>query len=61
MFNLLEYRDYFIEVTYSPDDGGYYCFIIGRNGKDIDSTDIYKFKNNAIARAMQIIDNLKEI
>ena len=49
---LLEYKGYFIEVVYSPDDGGTYCLVIDKNGKTIDETDIYKFRNNAIGRAM---------
>ena len=58
MLKLLEYEAYFIEVVYSPDDGGTYCMIFNKNGQDIDETDIYKFRNNAIGRAMQIIDAL---
>lgn len=46
-------KTYALEMTHSPDDGGYYIAICNENGAELATTECHERKADAVAEAMR--------
>ena len=54
---LRKYRGWFIEEVDSPDDGGFYCLAINRDGAEVGSSGIWGSRTDALREIKRLIDN----
>ena len=52
---MIRYQEYFIYVVDSPDDGGYYCEIVNKDGETEHTTEVYNHPNKALQFAKRWI------